>query len=61
MSNRNLPKVRRIKNWCPKCDSAILSGTICYNCNTDIGNPKDKGKVKVRPKRIKQEEEDDES
>ena len=54
-------KIKRIKAWCPICDSAILTGTVCLNCNTDIKNPKDKGKVKVKPKRVRQEEEDDES
>jgi len=61
MSNRDIQKVRKIKHWCGNCDEAILSGTICPNCNADIGNTKDKGKVKVKPKRVRQEEEDDES
>lgn len=29
--------VRHIKHWCPNCDAAILSGTICPVCQTDIG------------------------
>ena len=59
MANRESPKIKRIKNWCPTCDSAILTGTVCFNCNTDTSNTKLKGKIKIKPVRIKQEEEED--
>lgn len=59
MSNRESPKIKRIKTWCPICDSAILTGTICLNCNADTSNTKLKGKIKIKPKRIKQEQEEE--
>ena len=35
-------KIRKIKAWCPVCDTAILSGTICPNCRTDTNKYKKK-------------------
>jgi ribosomal protein L32 len=37
-------KVRKVKSWCPECDSAILTGTICPFCKTDINKYKKKNK-----------------
>lgn len=35
-------KIHKVKHWCPVCDTAILSGTICPECKTDINKYKKK-------------------
>lgn len=35
-------KIQKIKNWCYNCDTAILKGTVCPNCKTDLNKYKKK-------------------